>query len=62
MGAATSVWVGGERSDIDAVINIDGPYFSEIYYDSSADEIRALEREYDKPILNIYSDQVWRQL
>lgn len=62
MGAATSVLVGGERSDIDAVINIDGPYFSEIYYDSSADEIRALEREYDKPILNIYSDQVWRQL
>ena len=62
MGAATSVWVGRERSDIDAVINIDGPYFSEIYYDASADEIRALGKEYDKPILNIYSDQVWRQL
>ena len=62
MGAATSVWVGRERSDIDAVINIDGPYFSEIYYDAFADEIRALGKEYDKPILNIYSDQVWRQL
>lgn len=62
LGAATSVWVGRERSDIDAVINIDGPYFSEIYYDASSDEIRPLEKVYDKPILNIYSDQVWRQL
>lgn len=62
MGGATSVWVGGERRDIDAVINIDGPYFSEIYADTATDEIRATGNTYDIPILNIYSDQVWVQL
>ena len=62
MGAATSVWVGGARSDIDAVINIDGPYFSEIYYDSSTSLLRAKGTPYHTPILNIYSDQVWVQL
>jgi dienelactone hydrolase len=62
MGAAASVQIGREREDVDAVINIDGPYFSEIVYDTKADEIVASREQYDTPILNIYSDQVWVQL
>ena len=50
------------RSDVDAVINIDGPYFSEMVYDSKIDEFIATKEQYDTPILNIYSDQVWVQL
>lgn len=61
-GAAASVQIGRERKDVDAVINIDGPYFSEITYDSDLDEIVASREQYDIPILNIYSDQVWVQL
>ncbi len=62
MGAAASVQLGREREDVDAVINIDGPYFSEIVYDEDKDELIATEKQYDTPILNIYSDQVWVQL
>ncbi len=62
MGAAASVLIGRERTDVDAVINIDGPYFSEMTYDTSTDDFVATKAEYDKPILNIYSDQVWVQL
>ncbi len=62
MGAAASVWIGRERADVNAVINIDGPYFSEMVYDAGADEFVAVRKPYDTPILNIYSDQVWVQL
>lgn len=62
MGAAASVQIGREREDIDAVINIDGPYFSEMIYDSKIDEFVATREQYIIPILNIYSDQVWVQL
>lgn len=62
MGAAASVQIGRERKDVDAVINIDGPYFSEMVYDSKIDEFIATKEQYDTPILNIYSDQVWVQL
>ncbi len=62
MGAAASVQMGREREDVDAVINIDGPYFSEMVYDKNKDELIATEKKYDTPILNIYSDQVWVQL
>jgi dienelactone hydrolase len=62
MGAAASVQIGRERKDVDAVINIDGPYFSEMAYDASSDEMVATKELYDTPILNIYSDQVWVQL
>ncbi len=62
MGAAASVWIGRERRDVSAVINIDGPYFSEITYDPKLDEIVATGEQYNVPILNIYSDQVWVQL
>lgn len=62
MGAAASVQIGRERNDVDAVINLDGPYFSEMTYDSAQDDFVALGRTYNIPILNIYSDQVWVQL
>jgi len=62
MGAAASVQMGRERKDIDSVINIDGPYFSEMFYDVNKDEFVATGEQYDIPILNIYSDQVWVQL
>lgn len=62
MGAAASVQIGRERNDVDAVINLDGPYFSEMTYDSVQDDFVALGRLYLIPILNIYSDQVWVQL
>ncbi|ROR28490.1 platelet-activating factor acetylhydrolase isoform II [Mobilisporobacter senegalensis] len=62
MGAAASVQIGRERKDVDAVINIDGPYFSEIVYDNNQGEFIPKKEPYDIPILNIYSDQVWVQL
>ncbi len=62
MGAAASVQIGRERQEVSAVINIDGPYFSEIVYDANADEFVAAKEQYDTPVLNIYSDQVWVQL
>jgi dienelactone hydrolase len=62
MGAAASVQIGREREDVGAVINIDGPYFGEITYDSNVDDYIATGEEYNIPILNIYSDQVWVQL
>jgi dienelactone hydrolase len=62
MGAAASVQIGRERKDVGAVINIDGPYFSEITYDANLDEYVARGEQYSTPILNIYSDQVWVQL
>lgn len=62
MGAAASVQIGRERNDVDAVINLDGPYFSEMTYDAALDEFVSLGKPYNLPILNIYSDQVWVQL
>lgn len=62
MGAAASVQLARTRSDIDAVINIDGPYFSELKYDAVLDNFVAKGETYPTPILNIYSDQLWVQL
>ena len=62
MGAAAAVNMPRIRNDIDAVINIDGPYFSEVTYDEATDSIVAKRESYKTPILNIYSDQVWVQL
>lgn len=62
MGGAASVWLGGERNDIGAVVNIDGPYFSELIYDKATDTIISNEKKYEVPVLNIYSDQVWPQV
>lgn len=62
MGAAASVQIGRERNDVDAVINLDGPYFGEMTYDAAQDDFVSLDKPYNIPILNIYSDQVWVQL
>jgi dienelactone hydrolase len=62
MGGAASVWVGKERKDIGAVVNLDAPYFSELVYDQASDDFAAKGEEYTTPILNLYTDDVWNQL
>lgn len=62
MGGAASVYLGRERNDVSAVVNIDGPYFSELVYNPESDDLEASDEEYTTPILNLYSDDVWRQL
>lgn len=62
MGGAASVLMGRLYPSIGAVVNIDGPYFSEIVYNPSTDDFEASGTPYTTPILNIYSDDVWRQL
>lgn len=62
MGGAASVWLGRERNDISAVVNIDAPLFSELKYNKEIDNFVASGEAYTTPILNIYSDDVWRQL
>ncbi|QWU16221.1 Platelet-activating factor acetylhydrolase, isoform II [Paenibacillus sophorae] len=62
MGGAASVWLGRERDDVHAVVNIDAPLFSELSYDEDTDDLVATNKTYTTPLLNIYSDDVWRQL
>ncbi|MFB9325856.1 alpha/beta hydrolase family protein [Paenibacillus aurantiacus] len=62
MGGAASVWVGRERSDVDAVVNLDGPMFSELTYDSASGDFKASGKPYATPLFNLYSDDVWGQL
>lgn len=62
MGGAASVWLGRERNDVSAVVNIDAPYFSELVYDRNTDDFAPRDEAYTTPILNIYSDDVWDQL
>ncbi|MEH7336475.1 alpha/beta fold hydrolase [Neobacillus drentensis] len=62
MGGAASVWLGRERDDIDAVVNIDAPFFSELAYKKERDDFAASSKAYKTPLFNIYSDDVWRQL
>lgn len=62
MGGAASVALSREREDIDAVVNIDAPFFSELVYDKAANELTAKSEPYTIPLLNIYSDDVWVQL
>jgi dienelactone hydrolase len=62
MGGAASVWLGRERDDIDAVVNIDAPFFSELVYKKEMDNFAASTKAYTTPIFNIYSDDVWGQL
>ncbi|CAM4310908.1 alpha/beta hydrolase family protein [Paenibacillus typhae] len=62
MGGAASVWLGRERGDIGAVVNLDGPLFSELRYDRKADDFTSANEAYTIPLLNIYSDDVWKQL
>ncbi|AIQ48096.1 acetylhydrolase [Paenibacillus sp. FSL R7-0273] len=62
MGGAASVWLGRERDDIGAVVNLDGPLFSELIYDRASDNFAAANKAYTTPLLNVYSDDVWKQL
>ncbi|PZD94714.1 alpha/beta hydrolase [Paenibacillus sambharensis] len=62
MGGAASVALSRERDDIDAVVNIDAPFFSELVYDEAANELIAKSEPYTIPLLNVYSDDVWVQL
>lgn len=62
MGGAASVWLGRERNDIRAVVNIDAPFFSELGYNKEMGDFTASSEDYTTPLLNIYSDDVWNQL
>lgn len=62
MGGAASVWLSRERDDIRAIVNIDAPFFSELIYKKEMDDFVASGEDFTTPLLNIYSDDVWRQL
>ncbi|MGG3506175.1 dienelactone hydrolase family protein [Paenibacillus lautus] len=62
MGGAASIALSRERDDIDAVVNIDAPFFSELVYDKVTNELKAKSEAYTIPLLNVYSDDVWIQL
>ncbi|WNS42403.1 alpha/beta hydrolase [Paenibacillus sp. MMS20-IR301] len=62
MGGAASEAVGRERSDVDAVVNLDAPFFRELVYDREINDLAAKDEPYRVPLLNIYTDDVWRQL
>lgn len=62
MGGAASVALGRGRDDIDAVVNIDGPFFSELEYDEVTNKLTAKSDPFTIPLLNVYSDDVWIQL
>ncbi|PJN48531.1 hypothetical protein PAEAM_60730 [Paenibacillus sp. GM1FR] len=62
MGGAASVALSRERDDINAVVNIDAPFFSELVYDKVTNEINAKSEAFTIPLLNVYSDDVWIQL
>ncbi|HBU81010.1 MAG TPA: alpha/beta hydrolase [Paenibacillus sp.] len=62
MGGTASVALSRERDDIDAVVNIDGPFFSELVYDKVMNELTSKSEAFTIPLLNVYSDDVWIQL
>lgn len=62
MGGAASVWLGRDRDDISAVVNIDAPFFSDLVYKKEIDDYVARDEDFKTPLLNIYSDDVWEQL
>ncbi|MDF9840239.1 MULTISPECIES: hypothetical protein [unclassified Paenibacillus] len=62
MGGAACVWLGRERDGIGAVLNLDAPLFSELRYDPETGDFTAANEAYNIPLLNIYSDDVWKQL
>jgi len=62
MGGAASVWLGRERDDITAIVNIDAPFFSELDYNKESDDYVARSEAFTIPLFNIYSDDVWEQL
>ena len=49
MGGAASVWLGRERNDISAVVNIDAPFFSELVYKKEIDDFVARDEDFTTP-------------
>ncbi|MDM5247880.1 hypothetical protein [Lysinibacillus sp. G4S2] len=43
---AASVWVGKERDDVDVVVNIDAPFFSELVYNREMNDFVARDEDY----------------
>ncbi|MGJ7912521.1 hypothetical protein [Neobacillus sp. LXY-1] len=41
---------------------MDGPFFSELVYDKKTNDFAANDKSYTTPLLNIYTDDVWKQL
>jgi dienelactone hydrolase len=62
MGGAASVWLGRDRDDISAVVNIDAPFFSDLIFKKEMNDYVARDEDFTTPLLNIYSDDVWEQL
>ncbi|MGM1045754.1 MAG: hypothetical protein ACQEXX_06375 [Bacillota bacterium] len=62
MGGAASVWLGRERDDVNAVVNIDASLFSKLVYNKKINDFVPSGKAYTTPLLNIYSDDVWVQL
>jgi hypothetical protein len=62
MGGAASVWLGRDRDDLQAIVNIDAPFFSDLVYKKDSDDYVARDEAFTTPLLNIYSDDVWEQL
>jgi dienelactone hydrolase len=60
LGGATSAQIGRERSDIDAVIVVDGTMFGEeIGYENG--EYRFNDQPYPVPLLNIYNEEHYEE-
>ncbi|WP_240035256.1 hypothetical protein [Neobacillus notoginsengisoli] len=45
-----------------AIVNIDAPFFSDLVYKKEVDDFVARNEAFSAPLLNIYSDDVWKQL
>jgi dienelactone hydrolase len=58
MGGATALGVGRQRTDIQAVMSLEAPYFGDII-DAKGHNFIFTEDEYPIPVLNIYSDGSW---
>lgn len=62
MGGAASVALSRKRDDIDAVVNLDAPFFSELEFNKETNELTTKSDAFTTPLLNVYSDDVWIQL
>jgi pimeloyl-ACP methyl ester carboxylesterase len=62
MGGSASVALGQECSAVDAVVNLDAPFFSELVYKREINDFAAKVEPYRTPLLNICSGDVWKQL
>lgn len=61
LGGSTAAAIGRERNDIDAVVSLDAPLLGE-HIGFEEGEYVINQELYTKPLLNIYTDDVWNQL